>query len=162
MDRDALSRTPAVVRTAAVAACVLVGACKEPPPKQTDAVDDATKPKPKAASVDGKAPDAKAIVAPGIAAQFAKARRESACVQAMQIRQAVEMFRVTEGGKCPASVAALVERKFLPDLPKDPWKHEYSLRCEGEAVTVSSPGRDGAPGTEDDVVQDGSDAACDG
>jgi len=144
----------------AAVACVLLGGCKEPPPKQSDAGRDAAQTK--AASVDAKAPDAKAVVASGIAAQFAKARRESACVQAMQIRQAAEMFRVSENGKCPASVAALVEGKFLPELPKDPWKHGYSVRCEGEAITVSSPGRDGTPGNDDDVVQDGSDGACGG
>lgn len=34
----------------------------------------------------------------------------------------------------------------------DPWGNRFRVVCDGNALSVSSPGPDGAPGTHDDVV----------
>lgn len=134
-------------------AAVLLCACNEPPPKQPDTSADKT------AESNEQRPPAKVVVAKGLGAQLVKAQRESACVQAMQIRSAVEMYRVSNRD-CPSSIQALVDGKFLRELPKDPWKSEYAVACDGDTVSVTSPGPDAKPGSEDDVVQDGTNDGC--
>ena len=34
---------------------------------------------------------------------------------------------------------------------RDPWDHEFMIECDGDSVYVSSMGRDGQPGTDDDI-----------
>lgn len=132
-------------------AALLLCACNEPPPKKADTSADK--------AVEKERPPAQLVVAKGLGARLLEAQRESACVQAMQIWNAVEMYRVSERD-CPASIQALVDGNFLRELPKDPWKSEYAVACAGETVSVTSPGPDAKPGSDDDVVQDGSIDGC--
>ena len=122
-----------MIRGVAVVACVVLGACNKPPPREAEAKaeDVAKKAKP-------KMPDAKAIIAPGIGARLVKAQRESACVQAMQVKNAIEMYRLSERD-CPPSLQALVDGKFVRELPIDPWKHAYMVECDGVRFGESGP-----------------------
>ena len=94
---------------------------------------------------------AKLVVAKGIGAHLQKARRDSACVEAMQVEQAIEMYRLSERA-CPPSLQALVDGKFVSQLPVDPWKRPYVIACEDDTVSVTSLGPDGKADTDDDVV----------
>ena len=143
----------------AITGCLLLGACNEPPPKSSDAsAKSAADAKSEAETKRGR-PDAKLIVAKGVGAKLLEAQRSSACADAMRVRSAVQMHQVSER-ECPTSVKALVDARFLPDMPLDPWKHEYTIECSEDDVAVHSAGPDGKAGTEDDVVVDGSSKVC--
>lgn len=131
MDRDTVPRTAALTARLGLVA-LLLAACNKPPPKQPDTSAE------KAAESDEQRPPAKVVVAKGLGAQLQKAQRESACVQAMQVKNAVEMYRVAERS-CPPSLQALADGGFVLQLPVDPWKHAYVVECDGVRFGESGP-----------------------
>ena len=38
------------------------------------------------------------------------------------------------------------------DLPKDPWGRDYEYTIDGDRIAIRSAGKDGTPGTQDDVT----------
>lgn len=67
--------------------------------------------------------------------------------------QGVEMYRLGKRDKCPKTLQDVKAAGQLDQLPKDPWGNEYVLTCPGDhgRVDVSSAGKDGEVGTEDDI-----------
>jgi general secretion pathway protein G len=72
---------------------------------------------------------------------------------ARNIRQVATTYRTLKGGDCP-TVQSLIAEKELDAAgdTKDPWGGQYTIKCEGDDITVSSGGPDGKEGTQDDVV----------
>ena len=83
------------------------------------------------------------------------------------IKVALDLFRV-ETGSYPAGSNGLLELvqqpvgatnwhgPYLRDLPVDPWGNKFFYEYPGKHIKngydLSSTGRDGKPGTEDDIV----------
>jgi hypothetical protein len=67
-------------------------------------------------------------------------------------RYQIDQGGYPEGGSFDALAGALTPR-YMPRVePRDAWGHSYSYSSDGSTYTVSSPGEDGAAGTEDDVT----------
>jgi general secretion pathway protein G len=92
--------------------------------------------------------------------RYAKARQDTAVVDARALLQVAETWKLNHvgAGEC-TSVEKLKDDKFLPPdrAVKDPWGQPYLVVCIGDDLGVTSAGADGARGTEDDV---GVGAAC--
>jgi hypothetical protein len=60
-----------------------------------------------------------------------------------------------DGIVCPPSPEALVDERYLPEWPRDPWGHPLSFVCPGRAdrngADIASAGQDGRFGTADDI-----------
>lgn len=66
-----------------------------------------------------------------------------------RIGERIEIYRWRHGG-----LPARLEDAFGPDpVPTDPWGHAWTWHVPGQerAFELVSPGRDGRPGTRDDV-----------
>lgn len=85
--------------------------------------------------------------------QIEKARIKTTRVRADSIRSAAGMWLLDNpSGGCP-TVEQLKESRNL-DANKDSqdaWDRDFSIECEGDEITVVSPGPDGEVGTEDDI-----------
>jgi hypothetical protein len=114
-----------------------------PPPSKSDAAP--AKPEPAAPS------------SPSLIGKLEEARVKSACNELQMLRSAVEMFAVMKGG-CPPDLATLETERIIDRLRDDPWGHAYRLRCS--ELELRSDGRDGEPGTPDDVVLGATGDAC--
>lgn len=82
-----------------------------------------------------------------------KARIDSTKADAQTVRSAVQMFLGDHpGGECP-SMEKLVEDGQLDRSKRtaDAWDRPFQIECDGEDVTVVSPGPDGQMGNEDDI-----------
>jgi hypothetical protein len=114
-----------------------------PPPSKSDAAP--AKPEPAAPS------------SPSLIGKLEEARVKSACNELQMMRSAVEMFTVMKGS-CPPDLATLETERIIDRLRDDPWGHAYRLRCS--ELELRSDGRDGEPGTPDDVVLGATGDAC--
>lgn len=87
--------------------------------------------------------------------ELEQAQRDTARIEAQQLRAAVELH-VLRTGACPASVEALVEARELDRARPDPWGRAYVLSCtdQGRTIAVRSLGPDAQAGTDDDVTVD--------
>jgi general secretion pathway protein G len=67
---------------------------------------------------------------------------------------AIDLYALDHNDKLPASLSDLVsgKRTYVKELNKDPWGTPYVYTAKGSTYTIISAGRDGAPGTEDDVT----------
>lgn len=83
---------------------------------------------------------------------FKKSQIKQAKTDTKSIQSAVELYFVNGGKDCP-NVDGLVQSGELKKGTNttDPWGQPYSIACEGENVTVTSPGPDGQSGTQDDI-----------
>lgn len=83
---------------------------------------------------------------------FKKSQVKQAKTDTKAIQAATELYFVNGGKDCP-SVDGLVQSGELKKGTNttDPWGAAYTITCEGENVTVSSPGPDGQSGTQDDI-----------
>lgn len=115
-----------------------------PPPSKSDAAP-AAEPEPASPST------------PSLIDKLEEAREKSACNDLQMMRSAVEMFTVMKGG-CPPDLATLETERIIDRLRDDPWGHAYRLRCS--ELELRSDGRDGEPGTADDVVLGATGDAC--
>lgn len=82
-----------------------------------------------------------------------KARIDSTKADAQTVRSAVQMYLGDHpGGDCP-SMEKLVEDGQLDRSKRtsDAWDRPFQIECDGEDVSVVSPGPDGQMGTEDDI-----------
>jgi general secretion pathway protein G len=64
----------------------------------------------------------------------------------------VEMYRLQKN-KCPTSAQDLKAAGILQKITKDPWNNHYVIKCPGEhaPVDITSAGKDGQLGTDDDI-----------
>jgi general secretion pathway protein G len=100
------------------------------------------------------------LVGPAVINQLQKAKVDTARQMTKQIEGAYAKWQVDAVDKdCPDSIddlkAGLGKKKT--DTVKDPWGHDYILKCgdqapaECEGFCVLSMGKDGKEGTEDDI-----------
>ena len=68
------------------------------------------------------------------------------------LTQSVEMYRL-QRNNCPKNTQDLKAAGIIQKITKDPWGSDYVIKCPGEhgSVDISSPGKDGEMGTEDDI-----------
>ena len=84
---------------------------------------------------------------------FDRARIRMAETNARTVRSAVKGYWVeNDSAECP-TVQDLVHDEVLDrdNASKDPWGTAWRIECNGRDVVVSSNGRDGLPGTPDDI-----------
>ena len=82
-----------------------------------------------------------------------RARIDSTKADAQTVRSAVQMYLGDHpGGECP-SIEKLVEDGQLDRSKRtsDAWDRPFQIECEGDDVTVVSPGPDGQLGSDDDI-----------
>jgi general secretion pathway protein G len=79
-------------------------------------------------------------------------KTDAAVRDAMRIREAALDWKQANAEGCP-TLSQLQHEKHLTDETRtdDPWGQRFKLECSDEDVVVRSEGRDGRPGTEDDI-----------
>lgn len=97
-----------------------------------------------------------AIAVSGVAVLLApKAKvneRDLAVRDAQRIRDAAVEWREVNPKGCPTLTQLKHERKLSSEArTDDPWGSRYRVSCTASGVVVVSAGRDGTPGTTDDV-----------
>ena len=88
---------------------------------------------------------------PFVSEQLIAAQRETACMDAHRLEDALELYQVEYRGACPQALAELESRGIVDRLRADPWGEPFTFECSKERRIVSSPGPDRKPGTSDDV-----------
>jgi general secretion pathway protein G len=85
------------------------------------------------------------------------AREEKARTDVRTLAGAARLY-YSQYGRRPAALADLLEpdakdRRFLEELPRDPWQHDYVLRegAKPREFEVVSAGQDGQLGSADDI-----------
>lgn len=84
--------------------------------------------------------------------RMAEARIKTARQGASEIRKAVQLWQVENGGDCP-SVSQLKKDGVLDKAgtSDDPWGKPFTVKCEEGEVYVGSSGPDTKKGNEDDI-----------
>ena len=102
-----------------------------------------------------------ALIAGGVSflilPKYREAQVKTATTDARNIRQvATQYMALRAGAECP-SVQTLISEKELDSSgnTQDPWGQPYKVLCEGDDISVTSPGPDKQEGTEDDIVVGG-------
>jgi hypothetical protein len=88
---------------------------------------------------------------PSVSQQLIAAQRETACMDAHQLENALEMYQVRYRGACPQTLADLDTKGIVERVRADPWGEPFTFECSEDRRVVSSPGPDREPGTSDDV-----------
>ena len=95
------------------------------------------------------------VVGVGVYSSYKKAQKRIAQVAVNEIAQKTVQYMTDNNNECPKSVDDLVAQKYMPKKQKDPWNHDFILRCPGtvnvDGIDVVSLGPDGKEGTEDDI-----------
>jgi general secretion pathway protein G len=95
------------------------------------------------------------VVGVGVFQSFKKAQKKIAQVAVNEIAQKTVQYMTDNNNECPKTVDDLVAQKYMPKKQKDPWNHDFILRCPGtvnvDGIDVVSLGPDGKEGTEDDI-----------
>ena len=95
------------------------------------------------------------VVGVGVFQQFKKAQKKVAQVAVNEIAAKTIQFMTDNNNDCPKTVDDLVAQKYMPKKQKDPWNHDFILRCPGtvntDGIDVVSFGPDGQEGTPDDI-----------
>ena len=95
------------------------------------------------------------VVGVGVYSSYKKAQKKIAQVAVNEIAAKTVQFMTDNNNECPKSVDDLVAQKYMPKKQKDPWNHDFILRCPGQAspdgIDVVSLGPDGQEGTPDDI-----------
>jgi len=95
------------------------------------------------------------VVGVGVFQQFKKAQKKVAQVAVNEIAAKTIQFMTDNNNECPKTVDDLVAQKYMPKKQKDPWNHDFILRCPGtvntDGIDVVSLGPDGQEGTPDDI-----------
>lgn len=83
---------------------------------------------------------------------FDDSKTKAAAKDIATLSQSVEMYRLQKN-KCPKSVQDLKAAGIVAKVTKDPWGQDYVIKCPGDhgPVDISSPGKDGEAGNEDDI-----------
>jgi general secretion pathway protein G len=104
------------------------------------------------------------LVGPAIIGKLQQAKIDTARAMTKQIESAHARWLVSSDKDCPDSLDDLKQElgKKKTDTVKDPWGHEYVIKCgdqapeECEGFCVLSMGKDGKEGTADDIKSWGS------
>ena len=97
-----------------------------------------------------------ALIAGGVSflvlPRYREAQVKTAKTNARNIRN-VATQHVAMKGDCP-TVQTLIADKELDSAgdTKDPWGGEFTIKCEGDDITVSSPGPDKKDNSGDEIV----------
>jgi general secretion pathway protein G len=99
------------------------------------------------------------LVGPAIIGKLQQAKVDTAKAMTKQIEAAHARWLVSSEKDCPDSIDDLKQElgRKKNDTVKDPWGHEYVIKCgdqaaaECEGFCVLSIGKDGKEGTEDDI-----------
>jgi prepilin-type N-terminal cleavage/methylation domain len=95
------------------------------------------------------------VVGVGVYSSYKKAQKKIAQVAVNEIAQKSVQYMTDNNNECPKTIDDLVAQKYMPKKQKDPWNHEFVLRCPGtvnvDGIDVVSFGPDGKEGTEDDI-----------
>lgn len=83
---------------------------------------------------------------------FDDSKTKAAAKDIATLAQSVEMYRLQKN-KCPKTAQDLKAAGILQRITKDPWGGEYVFKCPGEhgPVDITSAGKDGEMGTDDDI-----------
>ena len=83
---------------------------------------------------------------------FDESKVKAAAKDIANLSSSVEMYRLYKN-KCPKTIQDLKAAGIVAKVTKDPWGNDYVLKCPGEhdAVDISSNGKDGEAGTDDDI-----------
>ncbi len=68
----------------------------------------------------------------------------------IETRKALEAFKA-QGGSYPDTLEQLVEKKLLPEVPKDQWGRAIVYRLSAGDAQLASSGADGIPENKDDL-----------
>lgn len=84
--------------------------------------------------------------------RLADARIKTAKQSATEIRKAVQLWQVENGGECP-SLSQLKKDGVLDKAgsSEDPWGKAFQIKCGEGEIYVASSGPDTKKGTEDDI-----------
>ena len=104
------------------------------------------------------------LVAPSLFGVYEKAKFDKARSEIITMYGQCDLYRLYLH-EYPSSLNQLVEGRelatkglepLLPRMPKDPWGHEYVYEPQpgGTKPRIYSLGRDGQPGTADDVYEE--------
>jgi general secretion pathway protein G len=95
------------------------------------------------------------VVGVGVFQSFKKAQKKVAQVAVNEIAAKTVQYMTDNNNECPKTVDDLVAQKYMPKKQKDPWNHDFVLRCPGtvntDGIDVVSLGPDGQEGTPDDI-----------
>jgi general secretion pathway protein G len=95
------------------------------------------------------------VVGVGVFQSFKKAQKKVAQVAVNEIAAKTVQYMTDNNNECPKTVDDLVAQKYMPKKQKDPWNHDFILRCPGtvntDGIDVVSLGPDGQEGTPDDI-----------
>jgi general secretion pathway protein G len=99
------------------------------------------------------------LVGPAIIGKLDQAKKDTARAMTKQIEAARSRWLVSSEKECPDGLDDLKQElgRRKGDTIKDPWGHEYVLKCgdqapeECDGFCVLSIGKDGKEGTEDDI-----------
>jgi general secretion pathway protein G len=98
-----------------------------------------------------------ALIAGGVSflvlPKFRDAQIKTAKTTARSIRNVATQYLALKNGECP-TVQQLIAEKELDSAgdTKDPWGSQFTIRCDGDDVSVSSPGPDKKEGSQDDIL----------
>ncbi len=96
------------------------------------------------------------VVGVGVYSSYKKAQKRIAQVAVNEIAQKTVQYMTDNNNECPKTVDDLVAQKYMPKKQKDPWNHDFILRCPGtvnvDGIDVVSVGPDGKEGTDDDIT----------
>ena len=99
-----------------------------------------------------------ALIAGGVSFMILPKYRETqvkaATTNAANIRQvATQYMALKSEGECP-TVQSLIAEKELDATgdTEDPWGNPFTIICDADDVTVTSPGPDKKDNTEDDII----------
>lgn len=83
---------------------------------------------------------------------FDDAKTKTAAKDIGTLAQSVEMYRLQKN-KCPKTAQDLKAAGIIMKITKDPWGGDYEIKCPGEhgPSDISSAGKDGEMGTDDDI-----------
>jgi general secretion pathway protein G len=88
--------------------------------------------------------------------QFKRAQLKQAKSDVINLKHAIEQWKLDNPEPCPKALADLVAGKYLSKPPKDPWGKEYLYACPGQSADgfdIASAGPDGKPGSDDDIKE---------
>ena len=104
-----------------------------------------------------------ALVGPRLFSKVDEGKQKAALAQIGLFEQSLDLFRL-DVGRYPTTEEGLKALREKPseaenwngpylkkEIPKDPWKHDYTYACPGEEnrdYDITSYGQDGSPGGE--------------
>lgn len=92
-----------------------------------------------------------------VAGRSDDARRSATIAKMSQIKTALDTYYMQHSGRYPPTLETLTQgaSPYLDRVPLDGWKREFvympTAREQGRPYSLYSMGKDGVPGTEEDI-----------